>query len=187
MQKDIIQIPEPPISRFLFADTRLGIMWLVLRVYVGWVWLSAGWGKFQNEAWIGDHAGTAIMGFFNRALQKTSGEHPDVSGWYAAFLNSVAIPHSVLFSHLITFGEIAVGLGLILGAFTGISAFFGAFMNLNFLFAGSVSINPVLLLCQLFLILAWRNAGWIGLDRFILPYLGTPWKPGTLFDENKER
>ena len=26
------------------------------------------------------------------------------------------------------------------------------------------------------LILAWKNAGFIGLDRFLLPLLGTPWK-----------
>jgi thiosulfate dehydrogenase [quinone] large subunit len=34
------------------------------------------------------------------------------------------------------------------------------------------------------LILAWRNAGWIGLDRWVLPALGTPWQPGTLFRRN---
>ena len=31
------------------------------------------------------------------------------------------------------------------------------------------------------LILAWRNAGWYGLDRFVLPKLGTPWHRGEVF------
>jgi thiosulfate dehydrogenase [quinone] large subunit len=84
--------------------------------------------------------------------------------------------HPIFFSYLITFGELAVGVGLILGAFTGIAAFFGILMNFNYLFAGTVSINPLLLLIELFLVLAWRNAGWLGLDRWLLPYLGVPWQ-----------
>jgi thiosulfate dehydrogenase [quinone] large subunit len=69
----------------------------------------------------------------------------------------------------------------LLGLFTGIAAFFGAFLNMNFLLAGTVSVNPILLILQLFLILAWRIAGWIGLDRLLLPLLGVPWSPGELF------
>jgi thiosulfate dehydrogenase [quinone] large subunit len=54
-------------------------------------------------------------------------------------------------------------------------------MNLNYLLAGTVSTNPILLILQLFLILAWRVAGWYGLDRWALPSLGTPWQKGKLF------
>ncbi len=171
-------ISEPPIARFMFADTRFAFVWLLIRLYVGWEWLAAGWGKFNNPAWVGEKAGVAIQGFLNGALAKTSGAHPDVSGWYAAFIQNIALPNAPLFSYLVTFGEIAVGIGLILGLFTGIAAFFGTFMNMNFLFAGTVSVNPILLLLQLFLILAWRVAGWFGCDRWLLPLLGTPWDPG---------
>jgi thiosulfate dehydrogenase [quinone] large subunit len=180
-QNTSMQIPEPALSRFLFADTRFAWFWLIIRLYVGWQWLMAGWEKFNNPVWAGDKAGTAITGFLNGAVQKASGAHPDVSGWYAAFVQNVALPHAVFFSYLITYGEIAVGLGLILGLFTGIAAFFGSFMNINYLFAGTVSINPLLALLQLFLILAWRSAGWWGLDRYLLPALGTPWQPGKTF------
>ena len=30
------------------------------------------------------------------------------------------------------------------------------------------------------LVLAWKTAGWIGLDRWLLPVLGTPWRPGLI-------
>jgi thiosulfate dehydrogenase [quinone] large subunit len=180
-QAQYVEIPEPKLSRLLFADTRLAWLWLVVRVYVGWTWLEAGWGKFNNPAWIGPSAGAAITGFFKGALAKAVGAHPDVSGWYAAFLQNVAIPNAHTFSYLITFGEVAVGIGLILGIFTGIAAFFGSFMNLNFLFAGTVSVNPLLFVLQLFLILGWRIAGWIGVDRYLLTYLGTPWAKGKAF------
>src|SRR5437764_2623890 len=82
----------------------------------------------------------------------------------------------VFFGKLIAFGETAVGLGLILGAFVGIAAVAGSFMNLNFMLAGSASTNPVLLLLAILLILAWKTAGYIGFDRVLLPLLGTPWQ-----------
>lgn len=177
----VTTVPEPWIARLFFADTRLGLLWLVVRVYVGWQWLHAGWGKVTNPLWTGDQAGVAISGFLNGALKKAAGAHPDVQGWYASFIENVALPNSVLFSHFVSYGELLVGIALIFGIFTGIAAFFGAFMNMNFLFAGTVSTNPVLFLLELFLILAWRVAGWIGLDRWVLPALGTPWRRGSAF------
>lgn len=175
-----IEISEPKLARFLFADTRLSWFWLIVRLYVGYEWVMAGWGKVRSSAWVGAHAGAAVTGFLTGALQKALGQHPDVSGWYAYFIQHVALPHAVLFSYLVSFGELAVGVALILGLFTGIAAFFGTFMNVNYLFAGTVSINPSILLLQLFLVLAWRTAGWIGLDRYALPMLGTPWKAGSI-------
>lgn len=85
------------------------------------------------------------------------------------------------FSYAVAWGGIFVGVALILGIFAGIAAFFGAFMNMNYLLAGIVSTNPILFFLQLFLILGWRVAGWLGLDRFALPKLGTPWHTGTIF------
>jgi thiosulfate dehydrogenase [quinone] large subunit len=177
----IVQIPEPPIARFLFGSTVFSWLWLIIRVYVGWQWLTAGWAKLSNPAWTGSQAGSAVHGFLAGALQKMTGPHPDVSAWYGTLINNIALPHAALISCLVVYGEIAVGIALILGIFTGIAAFFGTFMNLNYLFAGTVSINPFLLFLQLFLILAWRTAGWVGVDRYLLPLLGTPWQPGRAF------
>ena len=76
---------------------------------------------------------------------------------------------------MVTFGELAVGIGLIIGMLTGIAAFFGVFMNMNFLLAGAVSINPIIGGLAILLVLAWRIAGYYGVDRWLLPLLGTPW------------
>ncbi len=178
------QIPEPALSRFLFADTKIAWLWLPLRIYVGLQWAEAGYAKIMSPAWVGPNAGVAIEGFLKGALAKTAGPHPDVSSWYAVFLKEFVLPNAALFSHLVAYGELLVGVALILGLFTGIAAFFGGFMNMNYLFAGTVSTNPLLFIIQLFLILGWRVAGWIGMDRFVLPRLGTPWKPGRLFKKN---
>ena len=104
-----------------------------------------------------------------------------MQGWYAWFLQNLVLPNAAFWSYLVAWGEVLVGIALILGIFTGIAAFFGSFMNINYLLAGTVSTNPILFVIALFLILAWKTAGWWGLDRWVLPLLGTPWKPGYIF------
>ncbi|MBF6592974.1 MAG: DoxX family membrane protein [Thermaceae bacterium] len=169
-----VNVPEPNLARFLFADARLSPLWLILRIYIGYLWLFAGWEKLTNPAgvWVGGKAGAAVTGFLSGALKKTTGDHPDVSGWYAWFIQNVALPNATLFSYLVTFGEIVVGIALILGLFTGIAAFFAGLMNAAYLLAGTVSTNPWMFIAATWLVLAWRTAGYLGLDYFLLPKLG---------------
>ncbi len=173
-KKEVIYVPENPVSQFLFNDTRSGVFWLFVRIYLGWVWLNSGWGKVWNENWTGENAGGAITGFVQGALAKSM-ETADVTSWYASFLESFVLPNAKLFSYMVSIGEVLVGLGLIFGLLTGIAAFFGTFMNVSFLFAGTLSTNPLLFILGTWLVLAWKVAGWYGLDRWVLPRLGTPW------------
>ena len=164
-------IEESPFSYFFTADTRSASLWLIVRLYLGWQWLEAGWGKFNNPAWIGDQAGAGMTGFVEKALTKTSGAHPDVQWWYAWFLQNFVQPYPEVWAYMITFGEILVGAALIAGLFVGLAAFGGLFMNLNFMLAGTVSVNPIMYTMAVGLILAWRVAGYIGLDHYALPLL----------------
>src|SRR5687767_15778250 len=157
--KGNVLVQDPPIAQFLFSNSKASMIWLVVRLYIGWSWLQSGWGKFNNPAWT--ESGDAILAYWTRAL----GTLPDgkpviVYDWYRGFIdllvNSGAHPW---FAKLIVFGELAVGLGLIVGALVGVAAFFGALMNLSFLMAGTVSTNPVLFFAAILLILAWKNAG----------------------------
>lgn len=136
---------------------------LLIRLYVGYQWLTSGWGKVTG--------GFDAAGFLNGAIGKSTGEHPAVQGWWASFLEHFALPNVGLFNVLIPYGEMLVGIGLILGTFTWAAAFFGMMMNFAFLFSGTVSTNPLLLLLEIFIVVAGANAGRIGLDRYILPYL----------------
>ncbi|MGA7362573.1 MAG: DoxX family membrane protein [Candidatus Dormiibacterota bacterium] len=175
----VTEIPEPKLARFLFADKRLSWLWLIVRVYVGWQWVSAAVEKIQGPGWIGSTAGVGLKGFVSGSIAQTAGAHPAVQGWYGTLLRDLVLSHVVGWSYVITFGELACGVGLILGIFTGIAAFSGAFMNMNYMMAGAVSINPVLLFLELLLILAWRIAGYLGVDFALLPLLGTPWSRGS--------
>lgn len=175
-------LKEPALLRVLFADPRLAPLWLILRLYVGYEWLSAGWGKVTNPAgvWVGEKAGVAVSGFLNGAIAKSSGDQPEVAGWYAWFVENVALPNATVFSYMVAYGELLVGIALILGLFTGIAAFFGGFLNANFLLAGTLSSNPLLFILATWLVLGWRVAGWWGLDRWILPRFGVMERPDTL-------
>ncbi|MGB3635799.1 MAG: DoxX family protein [Rubrobacteraceae bacterium] len=179
------QVPEPSITRFLFADKRMAPVWLVARVYLGFLWLVAGWGKLTDPAWLGSERGAAVAGFAQGAMAQTAGEHPQVTGWYAGFLESFVVPNAALFSFLVVFGEILVGVALILGLFTGISAFFGGFMNASFIFAGTAGANPLMFILAIFLALGWRVAGYWGLDRWALPMIGVPGAAGTVFQRRR--
>jgi len=122
-----------------------------------------------------------LAGFWGNAV-KTDPKPVIEVGWYRGFIEGLLGAQAYTwFSDLIVYGEILVGVALILGAFTGLAAFFGAFMNWNYIMAGSAGTNPLLLVIALGLMLGWKVSGWIGLDRWLLSLLGTPWRPGTLF------
>lgn len=175
LKKDqYVVVPENPVSMFLFSSTRSAWIWLILRVYLGYEWLKAGLHKMTSDVWTGSNAGAAIQGFVKGSLEKAE-VGKDVSGWYASFLENFVLPNAKLFSYMVAFGEVLVGIGLIVGLLTGIAAFFGGLMSVNFLFAGTVSTNPLFFILATWLVLAWKVAGWYGLDRWALPLLGTPW------------
>jgi thiosulfate dehydrogenase [quinone] large subunit len=176
-EKGQLWIQDPPIARFLFQST--GVMawiWLVVRVYVGYDFLVAGFHKFSTAAWM-NGSGDGISGFWKGALGSTPAGAPVITfDWYRAFIQFLVDTNSAgWFSYIIVFGELAVGLGLIVGAFVGLAATGGLLMNMAFMLAGTTSTNPLLAIMGVLLILAWKNAGWIGLDRYLLPLLGTPW------------
>lgn len=177
-----LEFQNPPFARALLDTTRFSWLWLIARLYLGYSWITSGMGKLGNPGWT--QTGEALRGFWERAVAiPEAPARPAIAfEWYRAFLESLLNGgHYVWFSKLVVAGELLVGAALILGLFTGIVAFIGGFMNWNFMMAGAASTNPVLFTISIFLILAWKVAGWYGLDRWVLPLVGTPWQPGRLF------
>src|SRR5699024_5070693 len=125
-----------------FTNTTSAWIWLILRLYLGYTWLTSGWGKITSDAWTGENAGEAIKGFMGGAIALA--EEGDVAGWYAWLLEHVVIPNAVVFSYMVAFGESLIGLGLPVGLLTSIAAFFGALLNMSFLLSGTVSSNPIM-------------------------------------------
>ncbi len=149
-------------------------VWLVLRLWLGYIWLQSGWNKILGEkasAWVGSKAGAAVTAFLNKALERAAGENPQVQGWYAGFVREVALPNAQLFSYLVAYGELLVGIALIVGLVTNFAALMGIVMNLSYLFAGSISKNPQMLLAEAALVVAGTAAGYYSLDRYLMSYL----------------
>jgi thiosulfate dehydrogenase [quinone] large subunit len=210
-------IEEPRAARWLFGSSRAAWIWTVARVWLGWEWLQAGWGKVfggnitwrfwnwgdaaysltgdANIGWVRSgtladpeggqrtlEVGDSVAGFASGAIESAEGPHPDVAySWYVNFLEFIRDDAHPVLGPMVAIGELVIGVALIVGAFVGIAAFLGAVLNFSFVFAGSAGVNPAMILIAGLLILAWRNAGWYGLDRFLLPKLGTPWHRGELF------
>ena len=174
--KGEVTIPDPPIAHLLFSTTRFAWLFAIIRIYLGYQWFNAGWHKITGTGWI--DGGAALKGFWTNAVKiPGTGKAPIAYDWYRSFLQFMLDREwYTWFAPLVAYGEFLVGVGLILGAFVGIAAFFGAFLNWNFLMAGAASTNGMLFVLAIVLILAWKVAGWYGLDRFLLPLLGTPWK-----------
>lgn len=177
---------DPKFVRILFSTTRFAWLWAIVRVWLGYKWIDASLHKIGNEAWT--TTGFALKGFWERAvaIPQPPGRPAITYDWYRSFLQYLLDTQAYTwFAKIISYGELLIGIALIIGAFVGIAAFLGAFMNINFMLAGAASTNPVLFTVAILLILAWKVAGYYGLDRWLLPALGTPWRPGRVFIPNR--
>jgi thiosulfate dehydrogenase [quinone] large subunit len=101
-------------------------------------------------------------------------------GWYKSFLEETVLPNSSLFATLQTFGEAAVGLGLILGLLTGLTAIVGLYLSLNYGLAsqwmsfGQQGFHVLLVTSMIIFYFARAGRTW-GLDGVILSRGGTRW------------
>lgn len=178
-------VEDPVIVQKLLSDPRAGWFWLILRVWLGYKWIDASLHKITSPAWT--ETGFAVKGFWEGAVVIPEAGRPAIAfDWYRGFLQTLLDAEAYTWmAPLIAYGELLVGIALVLGAFTGVAAFFGGLMNWNFMMAGTASSNPMLFVIAIGLILAWKVSGYVGLDRYLLPWIGTPWRGKSL--ENAAR
>ena len=134
-----------------------------IRVYIGYQWITAGWGKVTS--------GFDASGFIQGAIANAGGENPTVQAWWGACLETFPLPNAGMFSFMVAWGEVLVGLALILGIFTNFAALMGLTMNFAFLFSGTVSTNAQMVVLTMFVLVAGFNAGRYGLDRWVIPFI----------------
>jgi uncharacterized membrane protein YphA (DoxX/SURF4 family) len=96
---------------------------VILRVYLGVVFLVGAVPKIQRDVT------PELVGFMKQvALQHG---HP----FYQQFVHAVVLPNAGAFATLISWGELLVGVTLILGLLTRFSAAFALVLGLNYMFA----------------------------------------------------
>ena len=96
---------------------------VLLRVYTGIFFLYFGARKIGTG-----FSGTNTEGFLGAMSENTF-------GFYKPIVENVILPLSGVFSFLVAWGELFLGVALILGLMTRYAAYLGAFMVLNFWFA----------------------------------------------------
>jgi thiosulfate dehydrogenase [quinone] large subunit len=179
------QLKDFAFVRLLFGSPRMAWLWLLVRVYLGYQWLTAGREKLASPGWM--TTGSSLQAFWQRAVTAPVGGTMGVVhyGWYHHALQYMLTQHwSVWFGKLVAVGETTIGVLLILGAFVGLVAFVGGFMSFNYMLAGSASSNPVLFVLAILLLLAWKIAGYYGLDYVLLPRIGVLWQNRGLFSKS---
>ncbi len=146
--------------------------WLFIRLVLGFEWLRAGWEKVGDPGWTSSSVGGAVAGFLQGAIARsTEGPHPEVPHWYHNLIEDLFLPNADLLGWLVAYGELLVGLALIFGVLTRLSAFFGVTMNMAFLWSGVSSTNPPMLLLGLAIVLVGRRAGAYGVDGWLMPWV----------------
>lgn len=138
------------------------ILHLLLRLLFGIFFLAAGYNKIVKE-WTSSELLRDIF------LHRLTELHPD--SFAAGFLQQFAIPFYLPLAWLITWGEIIIGLGLLLGIAVRWNAFAAFLMLLGFAMGGyyDASLLPFFALTIMFT--AWPSGHWLGLDRRLYPRL----------------
>lgn len=156
----------------------LPAVWLFVRLVLGIEWARGGLEKIGEPGWTAAPVGKAVAGFLNGAIAKsTQGQYPEVPHWFHTLAQDVFLPNAEPLAYLVAFGELLVGIGLIVGGLTRIAGLFGVAMNLMFLWSGTSATNPPLLVLGLAVVLVGNDAGAYGLDRWLLPWLRLLWGP----------
>ena len=168
-------LETPSIINMLFNDKRFSVLWLAVRVWLGWQWIEASLHKLSSPAWM--QTGDALKGFWMGAVQVPAEGRPAIAyDWYRSFLQTLLDAQAYTwFAKVVAVSELLFGILLIAGVFVGATAFFSGFMNWNFIMAGSASVNGVFFGLAVLLVLAWKIAGYIGADYFLLPRVGDLW------------
>lgn len=96
-----------------------GMAWV--RVLIGAVWLNGALEKLLNPS-------------FPQQLSASFGAGGFVAGapqWFQGFMNSVVVPNGEVVAQMARFGELLLGLALLLGLFTNLAALGGIFFSLT--------------------------------------------------------
>ena len=164
---------EWKVARFLRRAKDAAPFYVGIRLFLGYEWISSAWEKLSNPAWMS--TGTALQSYWERAVQLPNPPaRPPIS--YPAYRSFIQYMLDndwyTWFAQLVAVGELLIGIGLLVGGLTAIAAAFGLLMNFSFVYAGSASTNPTLIILEAIIIYGWLSAGWWGFDRFLLPLLG---------------
>lgn len=163
---DNLKAKEVLSMKAFFKSPKASWIWLILRLYVGYEMMMAGWEKITGPKPF-DTAGTFAFALKTNA----AGPHPSMQPWFAWIVRSIYVPTAPLWNFLVQYGELLTGIALILGFATIFAGVMAMVMNLNFLLLGFPSTNTQLLILELLIVFVGAAyAGYLGVDYVFRPY-----------------
>lgn len=155
----------------------------ILRVVVGVWFLKAVWTKltlaFASGVIPYPVVSPRFLGVHPKRVAEFAAGNP--VGWYKEFLETTVLPDAKLWAALQAYAEAAVGVGLMLGFLTGLTAIVGLFLALNYGLAtqwmtfGQQGFH-LLLTTSMVIFLATRAGRAWGIDALILTGTSGRWK-----------
>jgi len=119
---------------------------LPLRLFLGITFIYAGIQKFTDPQFFHSNK----PGFIGRQMIAFANGSP-----IGGFLLHVVVPHSMAFGFMVAYGEIAIGLGILIGLLFRPAAFFGLLLSLIFFFSVTWHVYPYFYGADIVFVFCW--------------------------------
>lgn len=143
---------------WLKQDKVMAFVWTAMRVWLGVMWVRAGWAKLwgaENAAFL-HNGGSGVKGFAAHGVAAYS--------WWGSFLHSFVVPNSGWIGVLVAVSEFAIGIALIAGFFTRLAALGSLLLLFTYVMSGTASVCAFYALFAIVVLTMWKTSSWLGLD-----------------------
>lgn len=135
-----------------------------LRLFLGVTFIYAGLQKLTDPQYFNPSA----RGFIGRQIMAFANGSP-----LHAFLIRVAVPHAAFFGALVAYGELAIGLGVLLGLLSRAAALCGLLINLIFFLSADWHVFPYFYGSDIVFLFCWLTLLVAGPTNQVMPALDT--------------
>jgi uncharacterized membrane protein YphA (DoxX/SURF4 family) len=149
------------IVKLPFTHRYASVLWLAVRIYLGWLWFQFGLDKL-NAGWLSsDPVGGMLKLVADGTLDVPFEFYRGVAGWL------VESGATVLLSHGMPFLEMAVALSFISGVLVVPATVGAILLNVNFLLSGigQLPLDGRFIALQLLMLLAFRVVSLLGVEK----------------------
>jgi thiosulfate dehydrogenase (quinone) large subunit len=155
---------NPRMWEWLKQSKGAAVVWLAMRVWLGIMWIQAGWAKVwgaENSAFL-HHDGAGVAGFAAHGKAAYT--------WWGSFLHSFVVPNSGWIGILVAVAELAIGFALVAGLFTRVAALGSLALLFTYVMSGTASVCAFYALFAIVILTMWRTSSWIGVDGLLANY-----------------
>ena len=154
----------PAVVKWLCESKVMSVGWLAMRVWLGIMWMQAGWAKLfgAENGFFLHHNGAGVAGFAAHGTPAYS--------WWGSFLHSFVVPNAGPIALLVAVGEFTIGVALVLGLFTRVAAISSLALLFTYVMSGTASVCGFYALFAIVILATWKTSSWIGADGAIAAY-----------------